>query len=414
MKAKVAVNVISLFINVTSAVNVNYLLLVILPTVKCVRNVIMSQSSVLSSASTIPKSIIDQYDDDFNDELSHVNDLFFGNVELNVGAECSAVTSGSDESDCDSEDVCNDLNNNDDNDFEISESDKREAQCVHDFYENTCGCSRLYGKPCSSIVDRNVLNDYRNVCLETDKSELDMLIKVQLFHHRNNSSETSAKKHKTKERERVRQVYHFSGIQVCRETFAFAHGISRKTIDSIARSLDQDGFGARVHGNKGKSPKHALTMEDVKRVKQFLLSYANKYGLPLPGRLPNFRNEKTILLPSDKTKAEVHQEYLTLADEMSLRKICLSQFKTVWLEQCPHILIMKPATDLCHTCQSFLSTLSCSGNLNEEENEDILSKYQEHIGHFKEQRDHYRDQCAVAKSTFVQLTPEQKIRGQPP
>lgn len=266
----------------------------------------------------------------------------------------------------------------------------------------------LYGKPCSSIVDRNVLNDYRNVCLETDKSELDMLIKVQLFHHRNNSSETSAKKHKTKERERVRQVYHFSGIQVCRETFAFAHGISRKTIDSIARSLDQDGFGARVHGNKGKSPKHALTMEDVKRVKQFLLSYANKYGLPLPGRLPNFRNEKTILLPSDKTKAEVHQEYLTLADEMSLRKICLSQFKTVWLEQCPHILIMKPATDFCHTCQSFLSTLSCSGNLNEEEKEDILSKYQEHVGHVKEQRDHYRDQCAAAKSTFVQLTPEQK------
>lgn len=63
-------------------------------------------------------------------------------------------------------------------------------------------------------------------------------------------------------------------------------------------------------------------MEDVKRVKQFLLSYANKYGLPLPSRLPNFRYVKTILLPSDKIKAEIHQEYLTIADEMSLRKIC--------------------------------------------------------------------------------------------
>lgn len=129
--------------------------------------------------------------------------------------------------------------------------------CLHNNLTNCCTVvlekknSRLYGKPCSSIVDRNVLNDYRDMCLETDKSELDMLIKVQLFHHRNDSPETSAKKHKTKERERVRQVYHFSGIQVCRETFAFAHGISRKTIDSIARSLDQDGFGARVHDNKG-------------------------------------------------------------------------------------------------------------------------------------------------------------------
>uniref|UniRef100_K1QD75 Uncharacterized protein n=1 Tax=Magallana gigas TaxID=29159 RepID=K1QD75_MAGGI len=103
----------------------------------------MSQSSVLSSASTITPSIIDQFDDDFNEELLHVNGLFFGNVEFNVGAECSAVTSGSDESDCDSEDVCNDPKNNDDNDFEISDSDKRETQCVHDFYENICGCSRL-------------------------------------------------------------------------------------------------------------------------------------------------------------------------------------------------------------------------------------------------------------------------------
>ncbi|XP_052683547.1 uncharacterized protein LOC128163903 [Crassostrea angulata] len=75
---------------------------------------------------------------------------------------------------------------------------------------------------------------------------------------------------------------------------------------------------------------------------------------------------------------------------------------------------MKPATDLCHTCQSFSSTVLCSGNLNEEEKEDILSNYQEHVGHVKEQSDHYRDQCAEAKSTFAQLAPEQKIRGQPP
>jgi hypothetical protein len=31
-----------------------------------------------------------------------------------------------------------------------------------------------------------------------------------------------------------------------------------------------------------------------------LVNYANKYGLPLPGRLPNFRNEKALLLPSEK------------------------------------------------------------------------------------------------------------------
>lgn len=141
-----------------------------------------------------------------------MNDLFFANVELNVGAGCTAINSGSDESNCDSLDACDDLNMNDDNDFENFDFHKREAQCMHKLYENTCGCSRLCSKPCSSVVDRNVLNNYRYVCLETENLELDILIKVQLFHHRNSSSETSAKKHRQKERERMRQVYHVSGI----------------------------------------------------------------------------------------------------------------------------------------------------------------------------------------------------------
>lgn len=35
---------------------------------------------------------------------------------------------------CDSENVCNKLNNNDDNYFGISDSDKGDAQCVHNYY----------------------------------------------------------------------------------------------------------------------------------------------------------------------------------------------------------------------------------------------------------------------------------------
>ena len=77
--------------------------------------------------------------------------------------------------------------------------------------------------------------------------------------------------------------------------------------DSIAQSLDKDGLVAPTHGNKGKWPKHALTVQDVQTVKQFLVDYASKYGLPLPGRLPNFRNEKALVLSSEK-KAEIYQD----------------------------------------------------------------------------------------------------------
>ena len=42
-----------------------------------------------------------------------------------------------------------------------------------------------------------------------DKSELDLIFKVQLFAHRNNSTGVDAKKHKDKERERIMQSIFF-------------------------------------------------------------------------------------------------------------------------------------------------------------------------------------------------------------
>jgi hypothetical protein len=72
--------------------------------------------------------------------------------------------------------------------------------------------------------------------------------------------------------------------------------------NSIVQSIDKDGLVARTHGNTAKSPKHTLTVQDLQNVKQFLVNYTNKYGLPLPGRLPNFGNEKALALPSDKKR----------------------------------------------------------------------------------------------------------------
>jgi hypothetical protein len=64
-----------------------------------------------------------------------------------------------------------------------------------------------------------------------------------------------------------------------------------------------------------------------KNNKQFLMTYAHKFGLPLPGRLPNFRESKAVLLPPDKTKADIHQDFLKAAEQMHYRSVCLSEYK---------------------------------------------------------------------------------------
>jgi len=85
--------------------------------------------------------------------------------------------------------------------LDLCESDSEKQK---HFLNQTCNCEKLYINkvPCSKIVDNEVLIDYRLSCLEMDKSELDLLIKVKLFAHRNNSTLRCKKKtHKDKERE---------------------------------------------------------------------------------------------------------------------------------------------------------------------------------------------------------------------
>ncbi|KAJ8306938.1 hypothetical protein KUTeg_015022 [Tegillarca granosa] len=203
------------------------------------------------------------------------------------------------------------------------------------------------------------------------KEELDVVIKIQLFHHRHDGVNTKKKKHKKKERERPRQKYYFGGKRC-----------EQEKVDAIAHSLE-DGLDARSHGNKGKLPKHVLTLNDVKIIKHFLIAYGNKYGLPLPGRLPNYKEHRIILLLSDKSK-DVYYDYIhcSCCRRSSPKKEALAK-------QCPHITIIKPATDLCHKCQMYVSKLKDCGNLSEEENCSQLQEYQQHLENCKIQRDEY-------------------------
>jgi len=58
-------------------------------------------------------------------------------------------------------------------------------------------------------------------------------------------------------------------------------------------------------------------MTDIQRVKHFLNEYVVKFGVPFPGRLWNHRNLKVTLLPSDKTKADIHQMYQEAAKTLN-------------------------------------------------------------------------------------------------
>jgi len=126
-------------------------------------------------------------------------------------------------------------------------------------------------------------------------------------------------KRKAKDGEKPRQTV-FAGILVCRSLFAFAHGIVRKQVDTLAKSLDTTGLEPRVHGNKNKMPKHALSLTDIENVKTFLSNYGKENELPLPGRMAHFSDHCT-LLPSYQNNHGFFQLYCNAVEQNGYRKL---------------------------------------------------------------------------------------------
>ena len=289
--------------------------------------------------------------------------------------------------------------------------DAEEITSQYEFRHSGCGCSKIYGHPCSEELVWDRLLDYRESCLEYTREELDLVLKVQMQGHRKNGDSTDSLKHKTKDRERSFQEYFLFGKQVCQKTFLFAHAVGYNKLRRVGSHLDTFGMAVRLHGNKGKSPKNALTVSEINNVILFLQSYTNKNGLPLPGRLPNYRDSKVMLLPSDKTKTDIYQMYLTATLETGVRQVGQSTFCKLWGEHCPTLVIIKQATDLCTKCQNYSTKLSNGGNLSEEEKMEDLRLYNDHIQKAKVQRDHYRAQVEESKVQYTALPEDKKQRG---
>ncbi|KAJ8316733.1 hypothetical protein KUTeg_005679 [Tegillarca granosa] len=375
--------------------------------------------SIASHASSIPCDLIENQDEWFSREIDSVDKIYFGNIEEHEVEEEQGNTDESDpdESHRDSVDIQSTASENEsacDRDFNVyRDEDRTEINKQNKFFAETCGCYRLHSKPCSTLISRETILEFRDYYCELDRDELDLVLKTELFSHRNKKS-LKRSRDQYKSRERIHQEYYFNGHQVCRATFLFVHGIGKKRLEAVTKSLDTVGLQPRIHRNKGKAPKHALTLQQVQQVRQFLRQYAFQYGVSLPGRLPYHSNLKVTLLPSDRTKADIHSEYIKAAKESSNRIISLSEFKKVWLEQCPVIVVMKPSTDLCSSCQNYNVNLTKSENLDEEQKSELVARYQRHLEKAKLQRDYFRDQCSETKENFSNMPEEYKCRGQQP
>ena len=140
-----------------------------------------------------------------------------------------------------------------------------------------------------------------------------------------------------------------------------------------------------------------INIDVATAVKNFLLNYAEVHGLPSPVRNVNRVTQSIIFLPAEMSYRSVHRDFLAgLEEDSKLRALKYDAFRKLWHQLIPYIQIMSPRTDLCDTCQQLRNDLQFKAR-KEEEAQDLLKKYKEHLAKAKLERNYYNKNTKLAE-----------------
>ena len=115
-----------------------------------------------------------------------------------------------------------------------------------------------------------------------------------------------------------------------------------------------------------------------------------------PGRIPGFKRDDVQMLSSSETKTSVWRVYTATCKASGEQAVSYSKFVDLWNQFCPKVVVVKPMTDLCLTCQQNTTKLVQAANLPEDEKADCIKAQQEHLDCAQVERVFYRKTCSDA------------------
>ena len=104
----------------------------------------------------------------------------------------------------------------------------------------------------------------------------------------------------------------------------------------------------------------------------FVKNFAEDHAILLPGRIPGYSRFDLKLLPSHTTKLSTWEKYKDSVAILGVRVVGYRSFRDTWAKYLPQILITKPMSDLCWTCQHNNTLIMRSSNKSEEEKSEVI------------------------------------------
>ena len=285
--------------------------------------------------------------------------------------------------------------------FESSAEDAKEKQALDDFFQATCDCKcGPQKKACSTQFSRDVVERYRANCHQLTSAQLDLVVMAQLSASRTHKDCIPSTYKGNPSTFCPHTSFSFHGIKVCQDMFLFLHVMSHRRLETLSRHVDAFGIVERLHGNTKRLPANAHAPAVIEQLVAFIDNIAESHAQPLPGRLPNFKDSKVLLLPTDLTKAKVYRDYETLCGNAHETPVGRTKFYDVWRETRPFVVTLKPAYDLCFDCQKLATALSNSGHLSDDEKATRLTNYTDHLSLAKKARAEYNQQITTCHEAY--------------
>lgn len=169
---------------------------------------------------------------------------------------------------------------------------------------HTCGCDKDQGNPCSKQFPLEHYIERRAQCSFLSKDELNLVLMGFVSSAMLDSEVVKNGRHQNPaKRRRLTMGYKHHGLDVCRKTFLFLHGIGKDRLQNIRDHYKEEGLQARIHKNTKRSPYHAMPFDATSYVLTFLENYAEENAILLPGRIPAYKRDDIKLLPPNPSKA---------------------------------------------------------------------------------------------------------------
>ena len=229
-------------------------------------------------------------------------------------------------------------------------------------------------------------------CLELTAAELDLVIlaNIQVF---SRDEYIGGKRSRSS-----RCNYQYQSIMICKEMFLHLYGISDFRLRRLKEHYDKYGIFPQTHSNTKSLPSNTLPQLVTENLHNFLPNSVEENAIVLPGRIPGFKSDEVKVLPSSETKASVCRAYTSTCEASGVQVVSYSKFAELWQQFHPHVVVSKPMTDLCSTCQQ-----NTQVTFPELEKSDCIKAQQDHLNCAKAERELYRNTCSDAAATFMHI-----------